>query len=63
MTNTTIGKVRGRDSRGRFQEGSAVARNAGRKGGKQAQANRTAHRLTKREQSKGGANSHTIREQ
>lgn len=48
----------GRDQRGRFQEGSDAARNAGRKGGKQAQANRTAHRLTKNEQSKGGANSH-----
>ena len=61
MNNQTAGKVRGRDSKGRFQEGSEVARKAGRKGGKQAQANRTAHRLTRREQSKGGANSHTIR--
>jgi hypothetical protein len=54
-------KVQGRDSRGRFQEGSDAARNAGRKGGRQAQANRTAHRLTRREQSKGGANSHSTR--
>lgn len=49
----------GRDSRGRFKEGSDAARRAGRKGGKQAQANRTAHKLTRHEQSKGGARSHT----
>lgn len=52
---------RGRDSRGRFKTGSDAAVLAGRKGGKQAQANRTAHRLTKNEQSKGGANSHTTK--
>lgn len=48
----------GRDSRGRFKEGSDAARRAGRKGGKQAQANRTAHKLTKVDQSRGGTNSH-----
>lgn len=54
-------KSSGRDSRGRFQEGSSEARRAGQKGGKQAQANRTAHRLTRTEQSKGGTNSHSSR--
>lgn len=51
----------GRDSRGRFKTGSSTAVLAGRKGGRQAQANRTAHRLTKHEQSKGGSNSHTTK--
>lgn len=51
----------GRDARGRFQQDSDAAKKAGQKGGRQAQANRTAHRLTRQEQSKGGANSHSTR--
>lgn len=53
----------GRDNRGRFVEGSQAAREAGRKGGKKAQAQGTAHRLTSREKSRGGANSHSTRDE
>lgn len=54
--------MNGRDSKGRFTEGSKAAVEAGKKGGTTAQKNRTAYRLSKIEMAKGGRNSHKPRE-
>jgi hypothetical protein len=48
----------GRDRKGRFTENSQAAKMAGSKGGKAAQMNGKAYRLTNEDRSRGGKNSH-----